>query len=59
VEDLLKEASAARFLNLSPRTLEAWRRQKRGPCYVVLSRKAVRYRPAALLKFMKAREVKA
>lgn len=57
VEDLLKEAAAAKFLCVSARTMMAWRYLKKGPRYVVVSRKAIRYRPAELLAFVKSREV--
>ncbi len=38
---LLDEAEAARLLSLSRRTLEAWRRQRRGPPWVRLGRRIV------------------
>jgi hypothetical protein len=56
VEELLKEAAAAKFLAVSARTMEAWRHQGKGPRFVVLSRKAVRYRPTELMAFVKIRE---
>jgi hypothetical protein len=36
---LLSEADAARYLNLSPRTLERWRSTGEGPRYVKQSRR--------------------
>lgn len=52
-DDLLVTTSdAAEYLKLSPRTLERWRMEGAGPSYVVLGRKAVRYRLAALREFV-------
>jgi excisionase family DNA binding protein len=45
---LLTTAEAATYLSLSPRTLESWRSQLRGPQYVKVSGKAIRYRPEDL-----------
>jgi excisionase family DNA binding protein len=45
--ELLNEAQAADYLNVSARTLQAWRVQGRGPLFTKLSR-AVRYRRADL-----------
>ncbi len=33
VDDLLKPREVARLLNISPRTLEKWRFESRGPSY--------------------------
>lgn len=43
-------AEAAAFLALSPRTLEGWRQDKRGPVYLKQGR-AVRYRLEDLIAF--------
>jgi hypothetical protein len=47
----LNEVEAAAFLGLQPRTLQAWRQQRRGPKYISYSIRAVRYRLADLVKF--------
>lgn len=50
---LLTEAQAGSFLNLSVRTLQAWRLRGGGPCYVKCGR-AVRYRRRNLVEWMDA-----
>lgn len=57
MEELLKEDEAAKFLKLSPATMQSWRARKVGPPFIALSRKAVRYRLTELLEFVKAKEV--
>ncbi len=57
MEELIREGDAARILSLSKATLQAWRARKVGPSFVVLSRKAVRYRLAELQEFVRQREV--
>ncbi|MDO8420690.1 MAG: helix-turn-helix domain-containing protein [Parvibaculum sp.] len=52
-EPLLTEIQAAEFLNLSPRTLQAWRIKGGGPCFARLGR-AVRYRQADLNQWLDA-----
>ncbi len=51
---LLTESQAAGFLNLSIRTLQAWRVRGGGPAYVKCGR-AVRYRRCALVAYVEAR----
>ena len=41
---LLTEIQAAEILQLTPRALQAWRYQGRGPRFVKISARAVRYR---------------
>ncbi len=53
---LLNEAQAALFLNLSVRTLQAWRIRSVGPRYVRAGR-AIRYRPQDLLAWIDAQTV--
>jgi len=43
-DTLLNEKQAARFLNFTPRCLQAWRQRGGGPKYVRISSRAVRYR---------------
>jgi hypothetical protein len=57
MENLIDERDAARLLKLSTATLQAWRARRIGPPFVVLSRKAVRYRVGELEEFVKQREV--
>ncbi len=44
VSPLLTEAEAAEYLKLTCRALQAWRYKGRGPQYVKISSRAVRYR---------------
>jgi hypothetical protein len=44
--------------DVSPRTLEDWRRQGLGPDYVPLSAKMVRYRPEAVERWLDGLERK-
>lgn len=48
---LLTEGAAANLLSVSRRTLEAWRRQRRGPPWVRLGRR-VRYRLEDLQRYL-------
>lgn len=41
---LVKEAEAARILDLSKRTLQKWRVEGHGPVYIRVSARAIRYR---------------
>ena len=50
---LLTEAQAGDFLNLSIRTLQAWRMQGGGPAFVKCGR-AVRYRRSDLVSWVDA-----
>jgi hypothetical protein len=53
---LLNEAEAARLLNLSIRTLQAWRSRGFGPPYVRVGR-AIRYIEKSLRDFVEANTV--
>lgn len=46
----LTTKQAAEFLNISPRTLEQWRWERRGPSYSKYGRRVL-YRMADLLEF--------
>lgn len=48
---------AAKFLGISKKTIEHWRQQKKGPPFVRLSTRAVRYRIADLLAFIERKTV--
>ena len=54
VRRLDTEKEAAAYLNVSPRTLQAWRLRGGGPAYVKLGN-AVRYDRAALDRFIAER----
>lgn len=51
-QELLDTKSAAKRLGLSHQTLEKWRSQHRGPRFVKLGNKAVRYRKSDLDVFI-------
>ncbi|MFT5394284.1 MAG: putative DNA-binding transcriptional regulator AlpA [Gammaproteobacteria bacterium] len=55
VEPLLTEHEAARYLNFTPRALQAWRGRGGGPPFVRISSRAVRYRQSDLEAFVTAR----
>jgi excisionase family DNA binding protein len=57
-EALLREVQAADLLNLSVRTLQAWRTQGLGPAFVRAGR-AIRYRRSDLLAWVHANVVAA
>ena len=52
----LTTPKAAEFLSVSPQTLEFWRHNAEGPCYVKLGR-AVRYSVADLIDFMERNQI--
>jgi predicted site-specific integrase-resolvase len=52
---LLTTKEAAERLRLSQRTLELWRRAGKGPRYIALSCRAVRYRADELDRFANER----
>ena len=57
-EKLLDTLQAAAFLGLRPGTLETWRWDgSRGPAFIRLSRRAVRYRQSDLNSWLDAQTV--
>lgn len=56
-EQLLYEVDAARLMNLSSRTLQAWRSKGLGPPYVRVGR-AIRYRWDDIAAWLDSRTVK-
>lgn len=54
---LLTQKEVAEALSVSERTLEGWRWLGRGPKFVRISGRAVRYRPSAVEEFVARREV--
>lgn len=55
-EMLLSEREAAEFLRLAVPTMRNWRCAKRGPAYLKLGARAVRYRFSDLQAFVAAGE---
>lgn len=53
-EALLTPEETAKILGVRPRTLQAWRYKKRGPEFVRLGHKTVRYSPTAISTYIKA-----
>lgn len=53
-EILLTPEEAARILGVRPRTLQAWRYKKRGPAFLRIGHKTVRYSPTDLSAYIKA-----
>jgi len=51
-DNQLTTADAAKFLGLSPQTLNNWRHRRVGPPYLKYSARAVRYKVADLRKFV-------
>ena len=57
VPKLLTTKEVAEILGeVSTRTLEDWRRQGKGPDFVTISGKMVRYRPVAIDRWLRAHE---
>jgi hypothetical protein len=51
---LLREQDAARLVGFTPRALQEWRRLKKGPAYVRVGSRAVRYRRRDLVAWANA-----
>ena len=56
-QDIMRECAAADYLQVSKRTLQAWRVKGGGPCFLKLGR-AVRYERKALDAYVAARRYK-
>jgi hypothetical protein len=56
-DPLLTEVAAAKFLNVSTRTLQSWRMKDQGPAYIKVGR-AIRYRSDDLLAYVEANTVR-
>ncbi len=54
-QQLLRQEEVAKILNLSPRTLEAWRHRGGGPRYILLTPRCVRYKESDLNQFLEER----
>lgn len=57
-QPLMDTEEAAAFLGLSARALEARRHQGKGPPYVRISSRAVRYEPVALRQWIEEKTVR-
>lgn len=55
-QHLLDTRQAAAYLDQKPPTLELWRQQRRGPRYIRMSCRTIRYRLADLDAFLAACE---
>lgn len=53
-DELLTDKEAAELTKLSVRTFQAWRMSGKGPEYIRISSRAVRYRRETLLKFFQS-----
>lgn len=53
----VSQATAAEFLGVQPRTLEAWRQRGIGPRYLRYSKTCVRYRLSDIQAWVATREV--
>nr|PZN17775.1 MAG: hypothetical protein DIU80_23905 [Chloroflexota bacterium] len=53
---LLTTEDVATLLNVKPRTLKQWRYERRGPRYVSLGRRIVRYRRSDVDEWIRSRE---
>lgn len=53
---LLDTRQAAAYLDQKPPTLELWRQQRRGPRYIKMAYRSIRYRRADLDAFLAACE---
>ncbi len=54
---LISEKQAAEILNLTPSALRKWRQQRRGPRFVRLSPRCVKYRASDIAEFLSERIV--
>lgn len=48
---LVNERQAAKLLSVSPRALQKWRSNGRGPVFVRISKRCIRYRPEDLARW--------
>jgi predicted DNA-binding transcriptional regulator AlpA len=54
---LLSTREAAKLLGMKPATLDAWRCRNKGPDWVVVGSRAIRYRLSVLTDFIHSGEV--
>lgn len=56
-DKLITQTEAAELLGVAPSTLNFWRATGRGPAFVRISARCVRYRPVDLSSFAEAHRV--
>jgi predicted DNA-binding transcriptional regulator AlpA len=54
---LLTECQASKYLGYTPRTLQAWRMSGKGPRFVRVSERSIRYRKQDILDWVESRIV--
>jgi predicted DNA-binding transcriptional regulator AlpA len=54
-QSLVNENVAAKYLGLSPRTLQNWRVRGGGPLFVRISNRSIRYRPSDIQDWIEER----
>lgn len=52
--NLINETQAAAMLGVRPKTMTMWRYRRRGPAYVRISRRCVRYSPLEIARYVVA-----
>ena len=57
-ERLLREKPAAKYMDLSVRTLQAWRHRGGGPRFIRISSRCIRYRKSDLDEWLESRRVR-
>ena len=55
MESLLNESQVAKILQLTPRALQRWRLEGRGPRFVRLSRRCIRYKREDICQWIENR----
>lgn len=58
-KDLLTTGDVARYLGLKRRTIVSWREKGRGPQYIRISSRCIRYEVDAVLKWLKCQQASA
>ncbi|MHA1212611.1 MAG: helix-turn-helix transcriptional regulator [Candidatus Heimdallarchaeota archaeon] len=57
MNELINEIQAAKYLCLSVQTIRNWRCQRKGPNYIKIHGRAIRYRVSDLLEFIEQHRV--
>jgi predicted DNA-binding transcriptional regulator AlpA len=57
IDDLLKPAEVAQMLHTTERSLYLWRQAERGPAYVRLNARTIRYRRGDVAEWLANRRV--
>lgn len=56
---LLREAEVSRWVSVSAGALRRWRKERRGPAFVRLGRRAIRYRASDVALWLDSNSVEA